>query len=125
MSRMKLNFCLLINVKCFFKVILSFYVYMARHTHITGNIKFAISLQHIKKEVGDAVDFLHADKHESLLLQIEWSSMPKVSKIASFACLYNISKKKLEMKLTFGMQINIKVSYKLISTLWISKISTR
>ena len=29
--------------------------------------KFAISLQHVKKEVSDAVDFLHADKHESLL----------------------------------------------------------
>ena len=27
----------------------------------------AISLQHIKKEVSDAVDFLYADKHECLL----------------------------------------------------------
>ena len=41
---------------------------MARHVHITQNNKFAISLQHLnKKEVSDAVDFLHADKHESLL----------------------------------------------------------
>ena len=40
---------------------------MARHAHITQNNKFAISLQHLKKEVSDAVDFLHADKHESLL----------------------------------------------------------
>ena len=30
-------------------------------------IKFAISLQFLKKEVSDKVDFLHADKHESLL----------------------------------------------------------
>ena len=29
--------------------------------------KFAISLQHAKKGVSDAVDFLHGDKHESLL----------------------------------------------------------
>ena len=29
--------------------------------------KFAISLQHVKKEVNDAVDFLNADKHERLL----------------------------------------------------------
>ena len=40
---------------------------MGRHTHITQNNKFAISLQHLKKEVSDAVDLLHADKHESLL----------------------------------------------------------
>ena len=39
---------------------------MARDTHITQNNKFAISLQHVKKVVSDAVDFLHADKHESL-----------------------------------------------------------
>ena len=31
------------------------------------NNKFIISLQHVKNEVSEAVDFLHADKHESLL----------------------------------------------------------
>ena len=31
------------------------------------NKEFTISLQHVKKEVSDAVDFLHPDKHESLL----------------------------------------------------------
>ena len=40
---------------------------MARHAQITQNNKFAISLQYLKKEVSDEVDFLHADKHESLL----------------------------------------------------------
>ena len=47
----------------------------------------------------DAVNFLHADKHESLL-QIDtkvfwwvWSSLTKVPKKASLQCLYNISKK--------------------------------
>ena len=61
--------------------------------------KFAISLQHAKKGVSDAVDFLHGDKHESLL-QIDteifwwvWSSIAKVPKIASLQCLYNIPKK--------------------------------
>ena len=38
-----------------------------RHAQITQNNKFAIPLQHVKKEVSDEVDFLHADKHESLL----------------------------------------------------------
>ena len=40
---------------------------MARQAQITQNNMFAISLQHVKKEVSDAVDFLHADKNESML----------------------------------------------------------
>ena len=39
---------------------------MARHAQISQN-KFAISLQYLKKELSDEVDFLHADKHESML----------------------------------------------------------
>ena len=64
---MKLIFCLLINVEGFFKVILLFQVCIARHAHITQNNKFAIFLEHHKKEVSNAVNFLHVDKHESLL----------------------------------------------------------
>ena len=51
----------------FFKLLLSFYVCVARHPQITQNNKFAVSLQYLKKELSDEVDFLHADKHESLL----------------------------------------------------------
>ena len=40
---------------------------MAKHAQVTQNNKFAISLQYLKKEVSDEVDFLPADKHESLL----------------------------------------------------------
>ena len=40
---------------------------MARHTQITQNNKFDISLQYLKKKVSDEVEFLHADKHESFL----------------------------------------------------------
>ena len=38
----------------------------ARHTQITQNKKFAISLQYLKKEMSDEVDFLHAKKDKSL-----------------------------------------------------------
>ena len=31
------------------------------------NRKFVMSLQYLKKEVKDEVDFLHADKHQSFL----------------------------------------------------------
>ena len=40
---------------------------MARHAQVTQSNKFAISLQYLKKESSDEVDFLHAGKHESLL----------------------------------------------------------
>ena len=38
---------------------------MASHAKITPKNKFAISLQCLKKEVRDEVDFLHIDKHKS------------------------------------------------------------
>ena len=73
---------------------------VARHAQITQNNKFAISLQYLKKDVSDEVDFLHADPHE-ILLQINAMILMrmKIPRIASLHCLYKISKKKLEMKL--------------------------
>ena len=38
-----------------------------RHAKVTQNSKFAISLQYLQKKLSDEVDFLHTDKHESLL----------------------------------------------------------
>ena len=38
---------------------------MARHAQMTQNDKFSFSLQYLKKEESDEVDFLHADKHKS------------------------------------------------------------
>ena len=79
---------------------------MARHAQITQNDKFAISLQYLKEEVSDEVDFWYVNKHESLI-QIDTMvlmgcpSIPKIARIASLQCLCNISKKKLEMKLIF------------------------
>ena len=72
---------------------------MARHAHITQNNKFAISLQDLKKEVSDAVDFLHADKHESLL-QIDTMILMEMVKYSQsfqssqFCNVYTISQKR-------------------------------
>ena len=44
---------------------LTFLMRVARHTQITQNKKFAISLQYLKKEVNDEDDFLYAGKHQS------------------------------------------------------------
>ena len=52
---------------------------VARHAQITQNNKFAIFLQYLKKEVSDEIDFLHADKHESLL-QIDAMSLTGIVK---------------------------------------------
>ena len=40
---------------------------LARNAQITQNNKFAISLQYLKKEMSNEIEFLHTDKHESLL----------------------------------------------------------
>ena len=40
---------------------------MVKHSQRSQNSKFAVSLQYLKKEVKDEVNFLHADKDESLL----------------------------------------------------------
>ena len=40
---------------------------LARHAQITQNNNFAISLQYLKTEVRDKVDFVHANKHERFL----------------------------------------------------------
>ena len=42
-------------------------VIVARYAQITQDNKFAISLQYLKKELRDEVDFLHVDNYESLL----------------------------------------------------------
>ena len=92
---------------------------MARHAQITQNNKFAISLQYLKKEVIDEVDFLHANKHESLLqidtmILMEMLKHSQKSQNSKFAISLQYLRKTLEIKLIFCMQINIRDSYKLI-----------
>ena len=40
---------------------------MVKHSQSSQNIKFAMSLQNLQKQVGDEVVFLHTDKHPSFL----------------------------------------------------------
>ena len=40
-------------------------VCVARHDQITQNNKFAVSMQHLKKEVSDDIDFLHTGTHKA------------------------------------------------------------
>ena len=47
---------------------------MVRHFLITQNSKFSISLQYLKKEVSDEVDFLHSDKRQCFL-QVDFNTL--------------------------------------------------
>ena len=40
---------------------------IVKHSQSFQNVKFAISLQYLQKQVRDEVDFLHADKYQSFL----------------------------------------------------------
>ena len=47
---------------------------MVKHFQSSQNNKFAMSLQYIKNEVRDEVDFLHADERQSFL-QVDFSTL--------------------------------------------------
>ena len=86
---------------------------------LSQNRKFVITLQYLKKEVRDEVDFLHADKRQSFL-QVDFSTlgskvsykvvlsllMGMIRQVTSLQYLYNISKRKLTMKLFNENMIN-------------------
>ena len=94
---------------------------VARHAEITQNGKFAISLQYLKKEVNDEVDFLHADKHESVI-QIDTMILmgmvkhSQSSRNSKFAMSLQYLNEEVLDEVDICLQINITVSYKLILT---------
>ena len=57
----KLIFCVQINIKAVYKLIVSLSECIARHAQSTQNNKFAISLQYLRENVKDEVDFLPAE----------------------------------------------------------------
>ena len=50
-------------MKVFYKLVVLFLLIIARHAQITQNGKSVISLQYLRNERRDEVDFLHAGKH--------------------------------------------------------------
>ena len=73
--------------------------------------------------------FLHADKYESYWQIDTIILMEMVKHLQStqtgLQYVSNISKRRLRDEVDFCMQIRIKVSYKLILTLWTSQFTTR
>ena len=74
---MKFIFDIEINMEVFYMLMLSFWVCVTRHAQSTQNNQFAISLQYLKKDVSDELDFLHADKHKGLL-QIDTMTLMEI-----------------------------------------------
>ena len=65
---------------------------MIKHSQSSQNSKFAMSLQYVKKEVKDEVDFLHADKHQGFL-QVDFNTLGiKVSHKFMLSLFVGISK---------------------------------
>ena len=85
-------------------------MYVTKHAQSTQNNKFAISLQYLKKDVSDEVDFLHAD---TMMEIVRFSQNSQNSK---FSMSLQYLKKKVRDEVDFW--INFKVYCKLISALW-------
>ena len=60
-------FCLQINTRVFYKMIVSLWVYVARHVQSTQNSKFPLSLQYLKENAKDKVNFLPKGKRQRFL----------------------------------------------------------
>ena len=67
MRGMKLIFCMKITAEILFKLIVSLWVCLARHTQSNQNNKLARSMQYLKQNVNHEVDFLPEDKHQRFL----------------------------------------------------------
>ena len=110
-------------MKIFFKLITSLWVCVARYPQSIENNKFTISLQYLKENVKDEVDFLSADKRQKASsnwyyhFSCMWPGMSKLPKIISLF-LYNILRNKWMMKLILCMEVSMKVSYKLALWFW-------
>ena len=94
---------------------------IARHAQITQNKKVAISVQYRKKEVNDEVNLLKVDTIILMGMVKHFQS----SQNSTFAMSLQYLQKKLEIKLIFYKQINIKVAYKLIYIIWGPMFPTR
>ena len=66
----KLIFCLQINAKVFYKLIVSLYVCVARHAQNTQNNNFKISLQYIEESMKDEVDFCRLLQTDFIILGV-------------------------------------------------------
>ena len=113
----KFIFSMQINIEVFYKLMLSFWVCVARHSQSTQNKKFHI-FGTFQKNVGMKLIFcmqINMKVFYKLIVSLwVWVTMPKVPKLTSLQYLCNISRKTRTMKLIFCLQMNVKSFFKLI-----------
>ena len=90
-----------VNAEVFFKLIVSPWVSVARHTQSTQNNKLAISMQYLKQNVNDEVVFLPEDKHQRFL-QLILSFYGCVPRHAQISGCWLLESCEYCMKLTTG-----------------------
>ena len=70
------------NIKVFYKLTMLFLLVAASHAQSIQNSNFVISLQYLKTEGRNEVDFLPADKHQTKLILLMLVGMPHHAQIA-------------------------------------------
>ena len=64
---MQLIFCMQISIESLLQIDTIILTDIVKYSQSSQNRTFAVSLQYLKKDVRDEVDFLHEDKHQSFL----------------------------------------------------------
>ena len=64
---MQLIFCMQISIESLLQIDTIILMEIVKYSQSSQNRTFAVSLQYLKKDVRDEVDFLHEDKHQSFL----------------------------------------------------------
>ena len=72
----KFVFCIQINIKVLYKLILSFWVCATRHAQSAQNKNFAYHYNISSKAWGDKIDFLPANNHEVFTLVLFSQACP-------------------------------------------------
>ena len=116
---MKFVFCIQINIKVLYKLILSFWVCATRHVQSTQNKKFAYLCNISSKAWGMKLIFclqINTKVFYKLIvsLWLVYPGMPKVPKTIRLQYLCNISRNMWRMNLVFCLQISVKGFFKLL-----------
>ena len=98
---------------------------IVKHSQSSQSSKFAMSLQYLKKEVKSGVHFLYVDKSHifyklALLVVTEGARHVQNTQNRKLVIFLQYLREKILMKFIFCMQIDMKISYKLILTSWMS-----
>ena len=115
---MKLSFCLQINTKVFYKMVVSLVISQTSPKYQKQSVYNIFAIFHGKHEWWNwffaCWQMLNVFSNWYYHFRCVWPGMSKLPKITSLLFLYNMLRKKWVMQLIFYMQISMKACYKLI-----------